>query len=87
MPSATVIWPCCDEFLELSGYVPMRHPLLNSVFGSIDELNLPCQLPGDVGMENAAHNGWLHSHFVSSVIVFSSKGSCSRDICWVNSHL
>lgn len=25
-------------------------------------------------MENATYNGWLHSHFISSVIVFSSKG-------------
>ena len=39
-------------------------------------LNLPCQVSSDVEMENATYNGWLHSHFISSVIVFSSKGLC-----------
>jgi len=77
MPDAAITWPRGDEFLELSGYVAMRHPLLQGVFGSIDGLNLPCQVSSDVEMENATYNGWLHSHFISSVIVFNSKGSCS----------
>jgi hypothetical protein len=76
MPSAAITWPLGDEFLELSGYVSMRHPLLEGVFGSIDGLNLPCQVSSDIEVENATYNGWLHSHFISSVIVFSSKGSC-----------
>ena len=76
MPHAAITWPQGDEFLELSGYVSIRHPLLQGVFGSIDGLNLPCQVSSDVEMENATYNGWLHSHFISSVIVFSSKGSC-----------
>ena len=74
MPHATIAWPRGDEFLELSGYVSQRHPLLQGVFGSIDGLNLPCQVSGDIEMENATYNGWLHSHFISSVIVFNSKG-------------
>ena len=74
MPHAAIIWPRGDEFLELSGYVSMRHPLLQGVFGSIDGLNLPCQVSSDVEIENATYNGWLHSHFISSVIVFSSGG-------------
>ena len=78
MPSATIAWPHGDEFVELSSYVSIRHPLLHGVFGSIDGLNLPCQVSGNIEMENATYNGWLHSHFVSSVIVFSSKGSCQR---------
>ena len=76
MPHAAITWPRGEEFLELSGYVSMRHPLLQGVFGSIDGLNLPCQVSSDVEMENATYNGWLHSHFISSVIVFSSKGLC-----------
>ena len=76
MPHATITWPQGDEFLELSGYVSMRHPLLHGVFGSIDGLNLPCQVSSNIEMENATYNGWLHSHFISSVIVFNSKGSC-----------
>ena len=76
MPSAAITWPHGHEFLELSGYVSARHPLLEGVFGSIDGLNLPCQVSRDDEMENATYNGWLHSHFISSVIVFSSKGWC-----------
>jgi len=83
MPHAAITWPQGDEFLELSGYVSMRHPLLQGVFGSIDGLNLPCQVSSDVELENATYNGWLHSHFISSVIVFSSKGLCLLGCaCW-----
>ena len=74
MPHAAITWPQGDEFLELSGYVSVRHPLLQGVFGSIDGLNLPCQVSSNIETENATYNGWLHSHFISSVIVFSSKG-------------
>ena len=76
MPSAAITWPHGDEFLELSSYVSMRHWLLDGVFGSIDGLNLPCQVPNSNEMENATYNGWLHGHFISSVIVFSAKGLC-----------
>lgn len=81
MPHAAITWPRGDEFLELSGYVSMRHPLLQGVFGSIDGLNLPCQVSSDVEIENATYNGWLHSHFISSVIMFSSKGLCLLGHC------
>jgi hypothetical protein len=88
MRSAAITWPRGDEFFELSGYVSMRHPLLDGVFGSIDGLNLPCQVSSDIEMENATYNGWLHSHFVSSVIVFSSKGLClMRDVHSVDAHV
>ena len=80
MPSAAIAWPRGDEFLELSGYVSMRHPLLQGVFGSIDGLNLPCQVSADVEIENATFNGWLHGHFISSVIVFNPKGSCMSNL-------
>ena len=87
MPQAAIAWPRGDEFLELSGYVSVRHALLQGVFGSIDGLNLPCQVSSDVEMENATYNGWLHSHFISSVIVFSSKGSHSvDDSCLMDAH-
>ena len=79
VPQAAITWPQGEEFLELSGYVSTRHPLLQGVFGSIYGLNLPCQVSSDVEVENATYNGWLHSHFISSVIVSSSKGSCLPD--------
>lgn len=87
MPSATIAWPHGHESLKLSGYVSIRHPLLDGVFSSMDGLNLPCQVSSDIEMENATYNGWLHSHFVSSVIVFSSKGQHPiGNVCWVNTY-
>ena len=86
MPNATVAWPHCHEFLKLSGYILMWHLLLNSIFSLIDGLNLPRQVSSDVEMKNAMCNSWLHSHFISSVIVFSSKGKCPLKIHLGNSH-
>jgi len=79
MPSAAIAWPQGEEFFKLSGYVSMQHPLLQGVFGSINGLNLPCQVSTDVEIENATFNGWLHGHFISSVIVFSPKGLCTSN--------
>ena len=83
MPHTAITWPQGNEFLKLSGYVSMQHPLLQGVFGSIDGLNLPCQVSSNVEMENATYNGWLHSHFISSVIVFSLKGLCPLGYCFL----
>ena len=78
MVSAQICWPQGDEFHELSRFVSDRHPLLSGVFGSIDGLNLPCQVSTDMEMENATYNGWLHGHYISSVIAFSSRGASLR---------
>ena len=75
MDSARICWPQGDEFHDLSQLVSDRHPLLSGVFGSIDGLNLPCQVSADVEIENATYNGWLHGHYISSVIAFSSRGA------------
>ena len=77
MPDAQITWPSGHEFHELSALVLRRHPLLNGVFGSIDGLNLPCETSTDPNIEVETYNGWLHAHYVSCVIVFSSKGLCS----------
>jgi hypothetical protein len=84
IPHAVIAWPQGDNFFELSGYVEARHPLLRGVFSSINGLNLPCQVSSNIEMENATYNGWLHDHFISSVIVFSSKGACHElPVCQV----
>jgi hypothetical protein len=75
MDSARICWPQGDEFHELSQLVSDRHPLLSGVFGSIDGLNIPVQVSADVEVENATYNGWLHGHYISSVIAFSSRGA------------
>lgn len=75
MQEARIHWPQPGEFEELSELVTHRHPRLHGAFGSIDGLKLPVKTSDDLDIENATFNGWLSEHFVSSVIVFSSKGS------------
>ena len=82
LPDARITWPRGEEFLELSSYVSARHPLLEGVFGSIDGLNLPCQVSSNIEVENATYNGWKHGHFISSVIVFNSKGMKQFATSW-----
>ncbi|KAG1748001.1 uncharacterized protein EDB91DRAFT_1005713, partial [Suillus paluster] len=59
---------------ELNYLITARHPLLNGAFGTLDGLNLPVQTLSDQEIENATYNGWLHDHFVSSVIAFAADG-------------
>ncbi|KAF9228946.1 hypothetical protein BS17DRAFT_792928 [Gyrodon lividus] len=46
----------------------------DDAFGSIDGLKLLVQTSDDIDIKNATFNGWLLEHFISSVLVFSSKG-------------
>lgn len=75
IPEAQIRWPrAVDEYQYLSSAIQERHPLLRGAFGFIDGLNLPVQAHGDDTIENATYNGWLHSHYVSNVLVFSPEG-------------
>ena len=40
----------------------------------MDGLNLAVQESSDQEVENATFNGWLHEHFVSSVLIFGASG-------------
>ncbi|KZW01164.1 hypothetical protein EXIGLDRAFT_738600 [Exidia glandulosa HHB12029] len=74
MPEAAISWPRGEEFEEYSALIVRRHYLLDGAFGSIDGLNLPIQTSDDPEWENMTYNGWLHGHFCSSVLTFSSTG-------------
>lgn len=74
MPHAFIKWPEGDEFQDLNSLVVQRHPRLLGAFGTMDGLNLPVQVSPNQEIENTTYNGWLHSHFVSSVLVFASHG-------------
>jgi len=74
IPEAAVVWPEGDEFQELNDLVVERHNLLTGAFGTMDGLNLPVLVSKDQEFENATYNGWLHEHFVSSVLAFASNG-------------
>jgi hypothetical protein len=68
-------WPSSlADFQEYNQIIIAHHPLFDGVFTSIDGLNLPVQDSNNDDIENATYNGWLHEHFVSSVLVFSPKG-------------
>lgn len=74
IPEASIRWPEGDEFQELNALVVQRHPHLLGAFGTMDGLNLAVQVSIDQELENATYNGWLHDHFVSSVLAFASHG-------------
>ncbi|KAJ8509483.1 hypothetical protein ONZ45_g8351 [Pleurotus djamor] len=71
---ARIQWPKGNEFRENSDLIVQRHPLLEGGFGSLDGLNLMVQTSSNMEIENATFNGWLHEHFVSSVLAFSATG-------------
>ena len=75
IPEAKIKWPKENDFKTLSHLVLQRHSRLVGAFGSIDGLKLPVQTSDDIDIENATFNGWLLEHFISSVLVFSSKGN------------
>ncbi|KAI0047508.1 hypothetical protein FA95DRAFT_1662926 [Auriscalpium vulgare] len=74
MSDATIPWPQGDTYEEYTLLIQSRHPLLVGAFGSVDGLNLPCQTSDDLEIENATFNGWLHDHFISSVLAFAATG-------------
>jgi hypothetical protein len=75
LEEARIQWPQGNEFRELNELVVVHHPLLTGAFGSLDGLNLPVQKSANEEIENATYNGWLHDHFVSSVLTFSASGT------------
>lgn len=83
MPDAAIGWPRKDnDFRAYNKLIVERHPLLTGAFASIDGLNLAVQTAEDDEIENATYNGWLCEHFISSVLVYSPKGTlemCKSD--------
>ena len=76
IPESFIKYPkLLHEFQENSDLIVSRHPRLHGAFASLDGLNLAVQTSEDVDIENAAYNGWLSEHFVSSVLMYSPKGA------------
>ncbi|KAF5376888.1 hypothetical protein D9615_007221 [Tricholomella constricta] len=74
LPESEIKWLEGEEFQENNDLIVARHPLLTGAFGSMDGLNLAVQTSADQEIENATFNGWLHNHFVSSVLAFGATG-------------
>ncbi|KAE8970346.1 hypothetical protein PR002_g27143 [Phytophthora rubi] len=74
---ARISWPSPTRQAELAKLVEAREPLLKYTFGFIDGKNFK------VHLQNAMHNGWLHSVFVTGTIYFAADGctTWSRHNC------
>ncbi|KAH7919021.1 hypothetical protein BV22DRAFT_1108214 [Leucogyrophana mollusca] len=73
-PAASIQWPQGGKFQENNNLVVARHNLLTGALGTMDGLNLPVEVADDHKIKNATYNGWLHAHFVSSVLAFVAEG-------------
>jgi len=75
MPAAQIRWPTERQMQEYSDMIETRHgSILRGGFGFVDGLNLKVQTSSDPMVENMTYNGWLHGHFISSVIAFAPTG-------------
>ncbi|KAJ2998887.1 hypothetical protein NUW54_g6991 [Trametes sanguinea] len=77
LPEARVAWWSAAECEEDANLVMVRHPLLAGAIGGIDGMNIAMAESADPEVENSTYNGWLHGHYTSCVLVFSSKGTVS----------
>ncbi len=84
MPEASIQWPEEEGFEINSAMICACHPQLLQAFGTMDGLKHPVQTSADEEMENVTYNGWLHQHFVSSVLVFNALGKFHSQLCTSN---
>jgi hypothetical protein len=75
MPDMAIVWPKGDNFTCLNSLIVTCYPLLTGTFTSINGLNILVQTSSDEDLKQATYNGWLHTYFVSSVLVFLPKGT------------
>ena len=74
MKEAKVAWPGYNRMETFTEIICAKFPMLRGAFRFIDGLNLPVQEAADGELENATYNGWLHEHFISSILVFAPDG-------------
>ncbi|KDN33518.1 hypothetical protein RSAG8_13388, partial [Rhizoctonia solani AG-8 WAC10335] len=78
IPEGCIDWPSQATMQVNSDLINNKHKrakYLKGAFGFMDGLNLPVTTSSDDDEQNANFNGWLHSHVVSNVIVFSPNGT------------
>jgi hypothetical protein len=73
-PSARVEIPSVEEIRGYQDVVSSQFPVLNGTWCVVDGLKIPIQKSGDKAIQNAYYNGWLHSHFIGCIFVFSPSG-------------
>ncbi|ETV87016.1 hypothetical protein H257_02027 [Aphanomyces astaci] len=50
-------------------------PLVRAVGGFLDGKNYPVKAPTAVDLQNTYYNGWLHSTFVTGMLLFGADGT------------
>jgi hypothetical protein len=73
-PSARVEIPSVEEIIDYQEVVSSQFPVLNGTWCAVDGLKIPIQKSGDEEIQNAYYNGWLQSHFVGCIFVFTPSG-------------
>jgi hypothetical protein len=73
-PSARVEIPSVEEIRGYQDVVSSHFPALNGTWCVVDGLKIPIQKSGDEEIQNAYYNGWLHSHFIGCIFVFTPSG-------------
>jgi hypothetical protein len=79
IPQAHLGWPTLVDMQRNSDIINAKHSTaryLTGAFGFMDRLNLPVATSSDEDEQNMNYNGWLHSHVVSNIIVFSPDSMC-----------
>ncbi|KEP44928.1 DDE family endonuclease [Rhizoctonia solani 123E] len=83
IPEGHLGWPNPATMQANSNMINQKHKgakYLKGAFGFMDGLNLPVTTSSDSDEQNANFNGWLHSHVVSNVIVFSPDGTIMSSV-------
>ncbi|KAG8686750.1 hypothetical protein FRC11_008428 [Ceratobasidium sp. 423] len=83
IPEGRLAWPTQQKMQDNSDIINNKHKhakYLKGAFGFMDGLNLPVTASGENDEQNANYNGWLHSHVVSNVIVFSPDGTIMSSV-------
>jgi hypothetical protein len=79
LPEGRLEWPEEDVMKENSRLINAKHSTakyLDGAFGFMDGLNLPVTTNCLFAVQDPNYNGWLHSHVVSNIMVFSPDGKC-----------
>ena len=73
-PLARVAMPSEDELLSYVSAISAKYPILTDVWGAMDGLKIHLHASTDGAVQNRFYNGWLHSHFICSLFLFSPDG-------------
>ena len=73
-PGAKIEWPSLESQREAAARISSEFPYVPGRFGFVDGKNLSVLQPSDVDKQNSQYNGWLHSCFVTGILVFDTSG-------------